>query len=271
MRNNGGTNVSGVSIADSQGWPATTGSCPSRPTSMAVKTTYTCTYTRAAPNVTGTGNTSDYENRLTADSNETIPTVDAAIITIERPPANLQVVKFVSPYKLGDDGDGVPSFGTLRNLSVGRTATVNPTVWYKIGLQNVGGRTATGLTISDSNGALPTNASCPAKPSSLAPSGIWVCVYSKTFSSAQTNVNTVTVASPDSPPDSDDADSVTVTVATCTGTNKLVPHLIGLDKNTGPAAWTAAGFTGTYNNINNGSVVTQNRQAYLRACRRRPR
>lgn len=262
VRNNGGTNVTGVVIADSQGWPATTANCPTRPTSILVKMAYTCTYDRAAPNVTGAGDTSDYENRLTADSSETIPTVDVARITIERPPANLQVVKFVSPYRLGDDGDGVPNFGTIRNLSVGRAASVNPIVWYKIGLQNVGGRTATGLTISDSNGALPSNGNCPAKPSSLVAGGIWICYYSKAFSSDQTNVNTVTVASPDSPPDSDDVDSVTVTVAACAGSNKLVPNLIGLDKTTGKQAWLAAGFTGTYNNITSQTVLTQDRQAY---------
>jgi hypothetical protein len=42
-----------------------------------------------------------------------------------------------------------------------------------------------------------------------------------------------------------------------------VPSLIGLNRTTGPAAWTAAGFTGTYNNFNgNGTVVTQSRQAF---------
>jgi hypothetical protein len=53
-----------------------------------------------------------------------------------------------------------------------------------------------------------------------------------------------------------------VTVASCTGSNKLVPYLIGLNNTTGPAAWTAAGFTGAYTNINNSSVVTQSQQAW---------
>ncbi len=35
-------------------------------------------------------------------------------VTVERPPAKFQVLKFVSPFKEGNDGDGVASFGTTR-------------------------------------------------------------------------------------------------------------------------------------------------------------
>ena len=261
VRNNGGTNLSGVTITDSVGWPGGA-TCATRPTTMNVSTSYVCSYTRAAPSVSGSGNTSSYANTVTTDSNETLPTQDAATVTLERPPADLQVVKFVSPYQLGNDGDGSPSFGTARSITLGRTAAVSAQVWYQIGLQNAGGRTATGITISDSNGGLPTNADCTARPTSLAAGALWTCRYQKSFGSDQVQANTVTVTSPDSPPDSNDADTATVTVTACTGTNKLVPLLIGLDRTTGPAAWTAAGFTGFYNNITSGNVVTQDRQAF---------
>lgn len=261
VRNNGGTNLTGVTMTDSVGWPGGA-TCATRPTTMNVNTSYVCSYTRTAPSVSGSGDTSSYANTVTVDSTETLPTVDAATVTLERPPADLQVVKFVSPYQLGNDGDGFPTFGTARSITLGRTASVDAQVWYEIGLQNAGGRTATGITINDSNGGLPTNLACPARPTSLAAGALWTCYYQKSFSSDQVKANTVTVASPDSPPDGNDADTATVTVAACTGTDKLVPLLIGKDKDTGPSAWTAAGFTGTYNNIANGNVVTQNRQAF---------
>ncbi len=266
VRNNGGTNVSGVTIADSQGWPATSGSCPSRPTSMAVKTSYTCTYTRAAPNVTGTGATSNYENRLTADSAETIPTVDAAIVTVERPPADLQVLKFINVYEKGGTGDG-PLFGTSGAETIYINAQVpTASVWYKIAVTNAGGQPATALTITDSNGALPTNANCPARPATLAAGTSWICIYKQSFNSTQVHNNTVTAASPDSPPDADDSRTATVTVAQCTGASRVIPSTIGSNKAAAQAQWQAAGFTPANLTVwsgNNAALTkTQSRTAF---------
>jgi hypothetical protein len=261
VRNNGGTNVTGVTISDTLGLPT----CPARPTSMAVGgTPYTCTYTRTAPDVAGAGLSVDDANVLTVSGAEITTVTDTATITIEKPPADLRVYKYVSAYPLGDDGDGTPNFGFAHSLNVGRTAGKNPTVYYKIAVQNVG-QTATSFNLSDSNGAPPFGtATCPAKPASMAAGALYVCIYSKTFSSDQVNANTAAGTASNVTPDAGDSDTATVTVAACTGSNKLVPYLIGLDKITGPAAWLAAGFTGTYNNISNSSVVTQSQQAW--AC-----
>ena len=260
VRNNGGTNVTGVTISDTLGLPT----CPARPTSMAVGgTPYTCTYTRAAPNVAGPGTSVDDANVLTVTGNEITAVTDTATITIDKPPPDLRVYKYVSVYPLGDDGDGTPNFGFAQSLNVGRTASKNPTVYYKIAVQNVGGQTATSFNLGDTNGAPPFGtATCPAKPASIAAGGLYVCIYSTTFSSDQVNANTATGTASNVTPDAGDSDTATVTVAACTGSNKLVPYLIGLDKVTGPAAWLAAGFTGTYNNISNSSVVTQSQQAW---------
>lgn len=261
VRNNGGTNVTNVTMDDSLGWPA----CPAKPTSMPVAgTPYTCTYTRVAPAVTGSGTTSDYSNVLSVTGTEILPVSDTATVTLEKAPPDLQVFKYVSVYPLGDDGDGTPNFGFLKTLSVGRQGGTNPTVYYKIAVQNVGGQTATGFNLSDSNGALPYGtATCPSKPSSMAAGDVYVCIYSKTLTSDQVLTNTVAgTASNIATPDAGDSDSATVTVASCSGGTKLVPFLIGLDRTAGPAAWAAAGFTGSYTNIASGSVVTQSKQAF---------
>jgi hypothetical protein len=184
-------------------------------------------------------------------------------VTIDKPPPDLRVYKYVSVYPLGDDGDGTPNFGFAKSVNVGWAALRTPTVYYKIAVQNLGGQTATGFGLTDSNGSLPFGtATCPAKPASIAAGGLYVCIYSQPFSSNQVVVNTVNATGSNVTADAGDTDTATVTVAACTGSNKLVPYLIGLDKTTGPAAWAAAAFTGAYTNIPNGSVVTQSQQAW---------
>jgi uncharacterized repeat protein (TIGR01451 family) len=249
VRNNGGTNVTSVTMTDSRGWPA---GCPAKPTTLAVNASYTCSYVRTAPS------SSPYSNTLTVDGIEIDPTVDGATVLI---PADLLLSKSVSPYKLGSDGDGNPSFGTASAIDIFFNAQIpSPSVWYNVEVVNDGGTAATGLTVQDSSGALPYGtADCPALPASLAPDAVWSCLYQTTFTTAQSTDNTVTASGGGSTPPSADA---TVTVAQCTGANRVVPNLIGKDKTTGPAAWSAAGFTGAYGNINNGTVVTQNRQAF---------
>ena len=212
--NNGGTNVTSVTLSDSLGWPA---SCPTRPTSMPVGgTAYTCTYTRIAPAVVGAGATSDSTNVLTVTGAEILPVTDTAIVTLETAPAELKIYKYVSVYPLGDDGDGNPNFGFAKAVTVGRASGSNPIVYYKIAVQNLGGLSATGFGLTDTNGAPPFGtATCPAKPSSLAGGATYVCIYSKTFSTDQVLVNTVAATASNVTPDSGDSDSATVTVASC--------------------------------------------------------
>lgn len=260
--NNGGTNVTSVTMTDSIGWP----SCPVRPTTMNVNATYTCSYSRSAPAVTGAGETSAYTDTLTVDAVEILPASDSASVTLERPPANLRVIASVHVYKLGGTGSG-PSFGTADTVSVSYNAQVpSPSVWYKLVVSNAGGRTATGITITDTNGALPTNADCPARPTSLAAGASWLCFYEKPFTTAGPFTNTVTATSPDSPADGDDSDTSTVTAARCTGANRVVPRLIGLVKAAAVSAWNpGAGFTstlGTWSVQDAALVATQTQTAF---------
>ena len=127
------------------------------PTSLAAGTSSTpCTYTRTAPTVTGVSDVMDYDNTVTADSAQTVPTTDGVTVVVERPPAEFQVLKWVSPFKDGNDGDGTPSFGIQPSVTVSFNAQVpQPSVWFKVIVRNTGGRTANAVAITDSRGALP--------------------------------------------------------------------------------------------------------------------
>ena len=268
-RNSGGTNLTGVTMTDSRGWP---GACSSPPTSMPVGgAQYVCTYSRTAPSIPGSGVTMDYANTYTVDANEILATTDGATVTVEKPPADLRVFTFLSPYKEGDDGDGNPFFGTNDAISLGRTASV-PTVyaWYRLTVQNIGGQPATGVTISDTRGPIPfgTNnatAECDPAPGSLAVGGLWMCRYRVAFTTDQVATNTVSATATGVTPDAGDSDTATVTVAGCGAGLRSVPDLIGLTKTLAANAWTAAGFTGalsTWSGSNGSVAVTQNRMAF---------
>lgn len=260
--NNGGTNVTGVSITDSRTLP---GTCPAIPTTMAVTggtQRWTCTYTRTAPTVAGAGLTGPWANTLTADGNEILAAVDAATVTIERPPADLVVNKLVSPFKLGSDGDGLPSFGG-DTLSIAFNAQIpTPVVWYQVTVSNTGGQDATGLSIVDTFGAFPTNADCPAAPTTLAAGASWTCLYQRSFNAAQTANNTATATAAGGLADTHTA---VTTVNTCVGANRVVPNLIGMTKANAQSAWTAAGFTGamtTWSGQPSAPILVQNRQGF---------
>jgi uncharacterized repeat protein (TIGR01451 family) len=188
---------------------------------------------------------------------------------VTRPPAQLNVTVWLSPYKLGSDGDGNPNFGTLDTLAIGTNATItDEAVWYRVVLQNSGGQTATGLTLTDTNGPLPFGtADCPSLPASLAAGAQYVCLYQRAFPNPETRTNTVTAQSPDAAPTTN-ADTATVTATACTGTNRVVPNLVrtpALNKAAAQTAWTAAGFTSalaTWSGQPNATVVAQSLQAF---------
>ena len=267
LANSGAQNLTGITVADSRGstgclFPTTLGPGGS---------SNPCTYTRTAPTVTGVSDSMDYDNTVTADLAQTLATTDGVTVVVERPPAQLQVLKWVSPFKDGDDGDGTPGFGTQPSATVSLNASVpQPSVWFKVIVRNVGGRTANAVAIADSRGALPygqnnANAVCDAAPSSLPANGMFQCRYRVAFSAATTVTNTVTATSPDVTPDGNDTATATVQVTACTGSNRVVPNLIGLTKAAAQTAWTAAGLTGTlttWSGQTNATAVAQSRPSF---------
>jgi hypothetical protein len=269
IANTGAVTLTGVSVVDSRG---STG-C-SWPSSLAVGASRPCTYTRNAPNVSGGANSTDYANTATIDTAQTLPATDGVTVTVERPPAKLRVLKWVSSFREGDDGDGEPSFGTDGDITVATNSIIEEAhVWYKVIIRNTGGRTATGIDIDDTNGTLPfgrdnSTADCSSRPSTLSAGAIWECRYREDFDedSPATNVNTVTVTATNVVTDNDDDASAIVRVTSCTGNNRVVPNLIGLDKGDALDEWEDAGFVrnnlDTWSGNNSSDVETQSRQAY---------
>ncbi len=264
-RNNGGTNLTSVTMDDSLGWP---GSCPTRPTSMAVGgTVYVCSYSRVAPTIPGAAVTMDYVNTYTVAAAEILATTDGATVTVEKPPADLQTLKFVSPYFEGNDGDGNPTWGTNDTITLNRSASVGTvSVWFRLIVSNVGGQTATGLSVVDSDLTLPINGNCPAVPSTLAVGSSWVCRYQQTYAANEVDPNTVTATATNATPDAGDAHTATVTVQSCSAGDRVVPNVIGLNKAGAQAAWAAAGLTPANLSVWSGNAaaltVTQSRTAY---------
>jgi uncharacterized repeat protein (TIGR01451 family) len=273
IANSGGQPLSSVTVVDSLGSTGCT-----FPTSMGVGGSPTpCTYTRTAPTVPGAAITMDYANTATIDSAQTLPATDTITVAVDKPPAELRVLKWVSPFKDGDDGDGnksgTPTFGTLDDVTVTYSSQIaNPSAWFKVIVQNTGGQPATGLQITDDHGSLPfgqnnANAICDANISSLAAGGRWECRYKVNLSSGSpaSTDNTAEATATNVTADSNDTATATVHVSQCQGSNRTVPNLIGLNKAGANAAWTAAGLTGTlttWNGQNNATVVAQSRPAF---------
>ena len=271
VANTGAQSLSGVTIVDSTG---STG-C-SFPSTMAVGASQVCNYTRTAPVVPGAPLTMDYTNAVTGDSAQTLPAHDAVTVKSQKPPAELQVLKWVSTFKEGSDGDGNPGFGTQSSVNVGFMSGKPGEVWFKIMVTNTGGQPATGVQITDSAGALPygqndADAVCDLTPATLGVGAAnrFECRYRVNISSAQTTTNTVNATATNVVPDSDDSATATAIAAQCTGSNLLVPNLIGLLKGPASTAWSAAGFTGslsTWGGHNSDDVAVQSRPAFTCAA-----
>jgi hypothetical protein len=268
IANTGSVNLTGVILVDSRG---STGPWPS---SLAVGASSQRSYIREPPDVSGSDDSYEYDNTAIVDSLQTRPASDSVTIIVERPPARLRILKWVSSFREGSDGDGEPSFGTDGDITVTTNSIIDEArVWYKVILVNTGGRTARNIDIDDSNGNLPygrnnSTADCDSRPSSLGEGDVWECRYREDFDedSPATTVNTVEVTGSNVIRDNDDDASATVRVNDCRGNNRVVPNLIGLDKGDALDEWEDAGFDrdnlDTWNGNNSSDVETQSRQAY---------
>ena len=267
VSNTGAQSLTGVTVTDTKG-----GTGCAFGSSLGVGASFSpCDYTRIAPVVAGSAISMNYDNSAIVDSAQTEPARSDIRVSVEKPPARLSVLKWVSPFKEGDDGDGIPGFGTVDDVTVTyRSApqVAQGSAWFRLIIKNTGGQTATGLAITDSNGALPVNTDCPAVPATLDAGLTWRCTYQVAFdaTSPATKVNTVNATATNVVPDSGDSASATLRVQACTaGGDRTVPSLIGLDKAAAQAAWAAAGFTGTLTTWSGGGqALTQSRPAF--AC-----
>ena len=188
-----------------------------------------------------------------------------ATVQIDAASGGLSVAKYVSPYQLGGSGNG--PFGTAGTIDVGLDAQIPiATVWYQIIVSNPGTATTLGITVVDSNGALPVTSDCPAAPTSLAAGASWTCKYSRIWSIPGSYTNTVTADASNISPSGPRTATATVNVSSCASPNVVIPKLIGLDRTGAQSAWSAAGFSPsnltTWGGSTTATVASQNVQAY---------
>ena len=266
VTNIGGQVLTGLTVTDSVPLPFGASGCPALPGSLARNATWTCEYTRQAPNPAVGQPFLLLSNTVEFDALEIDPVPQVAIVKVVPRPAELRVTKNVSPHKLGDDGDGVPRFGDTPTVGVYHPASGGPSVWFYLTVTNTGGIAATGVTVTDTFGALPVNADCPTVPATLDPGAQWSCRYRRTFASSETGAfqNRVEGTATNAPSDHAIATVTVFPYSLCTGTDRVVPNLIGLTFSQARTAWTAAGFTTALqpNGHNSSVVVTQNRMPY---------
>ena len=266
VRNIGGEPLTSATISDSRGaLPYGTAGCPSWSPSLAVGATWTCTYTRTAPNTGGPPELL-YDNTVTVNAAQIQPRQGQATVKIIAAPAALAITKNVHVYQLGGTGSG-PAFGSAVDWTPHRNTQV-PTVemWYRITVTNTGGQDATGFSLADTGGALPTNANCPARPTTLSPGASYSCRYLRPYTAVGAKEETATATATAGGGLSASA-TTTVTVQACGSPSLVVPKLVGISGRTSAVnAWTAAGFPSgqltTWGGNPNQTVATQTVDAY---------
>jgi uncharacterized repeat protein (TIGR01451 family) len=150
VTNTGTADLTGFTLTDSLGLPAT---CPAVPATLFVGQTYTCVYSRQAAAGTTT-------NTATADSSKTPPASDSATVNAAAARPGLSITKGVSLNQAGP-------FAASLDTAPGTT------VWFQIAVTNTGNVPLTGVTITDSVGLPGT---CPAVPATLAVGATYTCV-----------------------------------------------------------------------------------------------
>ena len=264
VRNIGGTNLTGVTLGDTAfggGWPPVSGQCPAKPTSLAVGSApYVCTYTRTLFATTP----SDFlSNTVTGSSQQTAAVQDVATVNVVANPPKLVLFKNLNVYLEGGSGAG-PMFGNATSWTSFRNTQVpTVTMWFRITVSNDGDLPATGFTLTDNSGALPTNSDCPARPSSLAAHASYTCRFTRLFNAIG---NTTQTATANSSPTGPKTAATTVSLQTCSTPTLVIPNLIDMTYRNARTAWQDAGFTpanfSPSSGNNNTKVGTQNRLAY---------
>jgi uncharacterized repeat protein (TIGR01451 family) len=272
VTNIGGQVLTGATIADTFGaLPFGTAACPALPGTFARNQSWSCEYTRTAPNPPGGNPDALVSNTVTFDAAEIEPVPQTAIVKVLARPAELLVTNFVNVFQDGGDGDGTPGgFGNATALTLVRPANGNPSGWHWLIVTNPGGQAATGVDIRVNGSAPAVTATCPAPPASLAPGGGWYCKVRESFGNGFTGDRTLTVAATATnvAPIGGHVRAATITVrptAACQANERVVPDMLGLTKANATSAWSGAGFSGaltTWNGQNSALAVTQNRSPF---------
>ena len=231
IQNTGATTLTGVAVNDDavRNWPPSgcrnTGSIP-------VGGRYSCQYA-----VSPSKAQEDLQNTVTVAVADLSPVVDVATVDVLARPPELVIHKVVGLFRHG----GFSDWG--QDLSVHRSPTLDPTVWYRITVTNTGGSQATGLTVRDSDDSL---SDCHGLPNKLDAGQTFTCYYARPLTRVGSDRNTLTV---DSKQTGSERDSATVEVGVCKGSDLVVPNLVedssGNARSVAEARaiWRSAGFS----------------------------
>jgi hypothetical protein len=295
VRNTGNIGITGITY----GWQengasiSSPGTCNTLPTAMAAAAAPAfCTFTKPALASNPVDDIADHLIAVTAQGSagalSTGQTNGSALIKVLAVP-KLTVNLRASPYRLGDDGDGLlgnPQFanGNLtlrRNTSASLPDEINdPTGWFYLTIANSGG-TARNFALTVTQQGTPITLPCSV-PTQLAGTGqsgnTFTCLFPRTFDQTQAYPFVATATADNSIILAGSQTAVTVTTNTCTGSQVVIPNLVdtldptpnGNNKTVGQAksTWTAAGFNVSNLTTQPGSAgnsldtITQNQVAY---------
>ncbi len=199
------------------------------------------------------------------------------------PAAKLAVTLRASQYRLGGSGNGLLGNAQYANgnMTLNRNATSplpeiqTPTAWFQLTVVNQGG-TADNFSVTVTQQGSPIATPCT-PPATLAPGGAFVCIFPRTLTATQAYAFSATASATGSLLVGGTQRNVTVTTATCSGSQRVIPNLVdtltpsadGSNKTVAQAraTWTAAGFTSIPATTPPGApitqtAITQNRLAY---------
>ena len=277
VRNTGNIALSNISYAFSENSIAM-GSAPGNcganlPTTLAANSAATyCWFTGTAKVTNASAGTNDdvvsiQTSALAAGLPAGVNATNTDVKVVPAP--RLAINLLASPWRLGGtDGSGAsgsPSY-PAGNLTLDRDTTSsvaeiqNPTGWLYLTVQNLGGPANNFTTsVSRSGSAISLPASCTI-PASLAAAGqgmdTFTCTIPQTFTTTTATPFVASASATNALIVSGQQPSVSITTATCSVGNLVVPNLVDVlspSANGSPKTvsvsqplWTAAGFTGAF-------------------------
>jgi hypothetical protein len=294
VRNTGNIGLTGITYSwrENGGSISTPGNCGTLPGTLAAGAAPSfCTFSKPALASNPVDDIAEHLIAVTsqgmAGSVSTGQTTGSALTKVLAVP-KLTVNLRASPYRLGGDGDGLlgnPQFSN-GNLTLRRNTSAtlpdeiqDPIGWFYLTIANSGGtaRNFT-LTVTQQGSAITLPCSVPTTLAGTGQSGnTFTCLFPRTFTQTQAFAFAANASADNSIVVTGSQTSVTVTTATCSGSDRVIPNLVdrldptpnGDNKTVGQAKalWTAATFTSTPTTQPSGApnsddAITQNRTAY---------
>ena len=271
VRNTGNIGLTGITYGwrENDATISTPGNCGTLPGAMPQGAAPAfCTFTKPALASNPVNDVADHVIAVTAQgtagsvsTGQTNGNALTKVLAVPKLTVNLRA----SPFRLGGDGDGLlgnPQYAN-GNLTLRRNTSAtlpdeiqDPTAWFYLTISNSGG-TARNFTLTVTQEGSPITLPCSV-PTTLAETGqsgsTFTCLFPRTLSQTRAFPFAATAAADNSIIVAGSQAAVTVTTATCSGSQVVIPNLVdtldptpnGNNKTVGQAksTWTAAGFIG---------------------------